>query len=199
MFSIPRSIALADITQLRSLANEGIRMRSLLEQWHHLAESDKEFPPDAETTIGWLMYHTVSIYLHNAFAVNSRWSELKITTPVLHPSIIKRHIDAIIVNTTYALSSTNLCPTVFILPLHVVGSSKTLSHQRVQILDLLGKIKQRFGCAQMAIWNLTDTWARDDSFDYDESVYPVMKHHRYSLLGHLKSELPNARIAIRSL
>lgn len=188
-FSVDNPVADEDEIRLSQMAKDGMRMRILLKQWEVAAKSDSNTVCVEDSIIGWTMLHTMSLYLHTSFAVNNLWARQQFAIPVLSAPSIRVHVDAIIELVAKALSSSSICPVVFLASLYVASASAKFVSQRKLILDQLGQIRKRYVIAQACMQQISTYWAMDGILKSTNCSYPILRHHRYMLLGHLKNEL----------
>lgn len=177
-----------DAVLLRPIAQQAKSLRGKLEKWRLAV--DKEF--DELTSFGqveaWSMYHTASLYLHNAFNVESIWTDLQIDTPQLSSKEVQIHVAKLLLIVEKALLATRICPLLFIVPLYVAASCTKSEHDRDKILTLFTVIGQVYEIANTCARQVSSYWAFKELFDQVDCPLPILKHHHCLFLGHLQNE-----------
>lgn len=175
---------------MRTLAGQAIHLQSLLDQWKASAtEKFQTFPPGDEF-VAWSVYYTISIYVHTSFTLNPHWIEHDIATPRLSDEMVSAHVEALLELVTRALTSSTVCPFIFLLPLYVAGNGTTSLHQRQQIGGLLKAINQSYCVTLRSDRQNLSFWTPDDALEAQDRGNLLLQHRRKLFLQALKSDLP---------
>lgn len=187
--SLPEIVSDEEHAQLVVLAQEGVRMRSALDEWKLLADQEPQslFPTD--NIIADSMYHTVSIYLHTSFALQPRWAILDIPTPILQPSAVTIHIQRLLSIIDHAVDFSAICPIIFLCPLYVAGNAVNTAEHRHRVQTLLEHVQQRYCFAQRSSRQGLPFWTPDEALATDEgnSNNVLLKDRRRALLKQLST------------
>ncbi|XPS70404.1 hypothetical protein M3J09_002625 [Ascochyta lentis] len=149
-----------------SLAQTGLTLQSSLVQWY----SDSTFWPspsaeenvlDAEMSIAYAYYHTISIYLDGIFSYHTPFRCASApNSPILNRTEIDAHLEQIL-TTSHELLNQGSAGILLFFPLRVAGARARDAATQSEILRLLQIIMRRgFAVAQSFVEDLTDLWAR---------------------------------------
>lgn len=146
--------------QLRSLADEGLQLRSSLYAWAEMARHwQASLATDNQMLIAWVFYAAISIYLSGTFDYSEAWTERGISTAALDQLEIQQHVKNILNTTAVSIQETNTSGLIFLFPLRIAGARAITAGERVQIRSLLTDITHRFRAANAFISDLDVMWA----------------------------------------
>lgn len=187
-FSMSHGLLERNATPLRYVAQQAKSLEGRLKEWSLAAAAEIYDPTSLMYIEAWSMYHTASLYLHNAFDVEGIWIDLEIDTPQLSSEDIQIHVAKLLLIIDKALTSTNICPMLFLMHLYVAASCTKFEHERNKIISLLTAIAQMYEIANACLKQLSTFWMFEDLFEQANCPAPVFKHHQRLFLGHLREE-----------
>ena len=105
-----------DLLQLKSLAEEGLQLRSSLYAWEEMAGHwQASLATDNQMLTAWVFYAAISIYLSGTFDYSEAWTERDILTPALGQHEIQQHVENVLNITAGAIKTTNISGLMFSL------------------------------------------------------------------------------------
>ncbi|KAH7085021.1 hypothetical protein BKA63DRAFT_8151 [Paraphoma chrysanthemicola] len=157
---------------IRSLADEGLVLRELLQQWWKDATAwesaaeqlrysqNKSQLPDMELMVGHLYYHAISIYLSGTYDYHAPWTKPGApSAPILPRPIIEWHV-AEILRLSQALLNHGTAGVLLFFPLRVAGARAAEVGPRCEILSLLHTVERRgYVVAAAFTTDLSQLWA----------------------------------------
>ncbi|KAK4935329.1 hypothetical protein LTR10_023591 [Elasticomyces elasticus] len=133
---------------LHDAAADGMKLRSMMDQWHTLALmwSQSHIPKegiDAPMQLALILYHTTSICLSNIFR-SQHYVRLGLEVPRLSEEANLMHASRILDLVDIALSKTNLAGFLYCWPLQVASLRYGISiEQRERSLAMMKEIEKR--------------------------------------------------------
>jgi hypothetical protein len=155
----------------QSLADEGLILRSVLEQWYaetalweqasrgHPRCSASKAQPDTELLIAYAYFHSISIYLSGAYDYHDHWTWPDAPrAPTLHRSQIDWHVSEVL-RISQELLGIGISGVLLFFPLRVAGARAVDSFSRTTILNLLHTtVRRGFIVAEAFRIDLSELW-----------------------------------------
>lgn len=144
----------------QSLADEGLLLQVLLQQWFSEASTWQRATPDTELLIAQAYYHAISIFLSGVFDYHEQWTRPGAPcAPILTRIQIDQHVSEILQKCKEMLGL-GVSGVLLFFPLRVAGARANDLTSRTEILSQLHATANRgFVVAEAFELDLVELWA----------------------------------------